>query len=83
MGESKWERKENEPTVHNGNFAYDYQHHTINSRSSGCNRIKLKYYDTRIAKLQQRLPDRKKGHHASLRTSQRLRRRVNANARAA
>ena len=43
----------------------------------------LKYYDTQIAKLQQRLSDHKKDHHNTLRTSQRLRRWVNAKARAA
>ena len=41
----------------------------------------LKYYDTQIAKLQQRLSDRKKDHHNTLRITRQLVRWVNAKAR--
>ncbi len=43
----------------------------------------LKYYDTQIAKLQQRLSDHKKSHYNTLRITRRLQRWVNAKARAA
>ena len=43
----------------------------------------LKYYDTQINKLQERLSNLKKDHHNTLRLTRRLQRWVNAKARAA